>query len=262
MKPDWGAITRVEKLESMLESAASPGLRCYPACPALAATMADAAKSMKKQGDKCFKDSQFQEAIERYTEAIAAGALCQKDTSKCYANRGACWLKMKDYGQVIADCSAAVSIDPKYISALLRRATAYEATSELAKARADLNQLLGAEPDNAKALKLLTKVEEAAISSTAGSFVGSGAAEPEIEMGAPDIKVRPAPAGGFDEGRLLKDGEWEEWDALMEADETSGDQAIDANLEALIDQQMQEARAEILNKGAAALSEGAAAESS
>eukprot|EP01052_Picozoa_sp_SAG31_P008125 SAG31_NODE_402_length_16197_cov_5.262425_13_plen_238_part_00 len=210
------------------------------------------AKTSKKQGDACFKGDQFQDAIKNYTEAITVGkgVLASKDMAKCYANRGACWLKMREYTEVIEDCSAAISIDASYMSALLRRATALEATGEVSKARIDVDSILRQEPENSRGLKLLAKLEAQRSESKVDSTVVLGAAEPSVDLSAPEV-VLPSTRKkeGFDESRLLSEGEWEAWEKLMKDDETEGEGSAEAAIEALIEQQLQETRAEILAGG-------------
>ena len=215
--------------------------------------------SLKKQGDACYKKEQFQEAISLYTEAIGSSDLKKSDLAKIYGNRGACWLKMKEYSEVVDDCSAAIAIDPHYTSALLRRAMAYEAAGDLVMADADLLALLAADPENSKAKKLSKKIAVANGNDSDGInglIHGLGGIMNKLDVEnskAAAAAPEPAAKGGgntvttgrpFDESRLLKDGEWEEWDKLMETD-ANGTQG-EADVEALIEQQLSEARAELL----------------
>lgn len=97
------------------------------------------AKSFKNQGNKFFKEGKFDKAIECYTEAIV---VCPKENSSelatFFQNRAAAFENLKNYREVIADCSRAIELNGNYVKALHRRAKAYELLEELKKCLHDI----------------------------------------------------------------------------------------------------------------------------
>ncbi|XP_067131668.1 mitochondrial import receptor subunit TOM70 isoform X2 [Centruroides vittatus] len=89
------------------------------------------AKSYKNKGNRFFKDGKYEKAIECYTEAIG---ICPpskiNDMATFYQNRAAASENLRNYDEVIEDCSRAIELNKTYIKALLRRAKAYEATNK------------------------------------------------------------------------------------------------------------------------------------
>ncbi|KAG7467203.1 hypothetical protein MATL_G00150810 [Megalops atlanticus] len=87
----------------------------------------DRAQAAKNKGNKYFKASKFDLAIQCYTEAIS---LCPKDQkgdlSTFYQNRAAAYEQQMKWAEVVQDCSQAVELNPRYIKALFRRAKANE----------------------------------------------------------------------------------------------------------------------------------------
>lgn len=62
---------------------------------------------------------------ERYTEACAAyGEGLRRDSSNSvlYCNRAACWYKLGQWEKSLDDCNRALTFQPNYTKALLRRA--------------------------------------------------------------------------------------------------------------------------------------------
>jgi len=96
----------------------------------------------KNEGNKYFQQKKYTEALVCYTQAIE---LCPKsdrnELPKFYQNRAAAFENLKDYEKVIEDCEAALSIDPNYTKALLRRAKAAELCDKLLVAFEDLTAL-------------------------------------------------------------------------------------------------------------------------
>ncbi|KAH9368857.1 hypothetical protein HPB48_004356 [Haemaphysalis longicornis] len=97
------------------------------------------AKAFKNQGNKYFKEGKFDKAIECYSEAIA---ICPKESTNelatFYQNRAAAFENLKNYTEVIADCTKAIELNNTYIKALHRRAKAYEVVEEHKKCLEDI----------------------------------------------------------------------------------------------------------------------------
>lgn len=96
------------------------GKSTQPPCEAY-----DKALLLKNEGNAKFRDGDQKGAIELYTQAIAE---CPKkfgqEISTFYQNRAASYQKTNDWQNVLADCSKAIELNPKYVKALVRRAKA------------------------------------------------------------------------------------------------------------------------------------------
>lgn len=98
----------------------------------------------KDKGNNFFKAGKWDQAIEKYTRGM------QLDPMNCMlpANRAMALLKKQQYAAAETDCTLALSLDPTYIKALQRRATARDALNKLELALADFDQVLKLEPTN------------------------------------------------------------------------------------------------------------------
>jgi tetratricopeptide (TPR) repeat protein len=70
------------------------------------------------RGNDLFKSERFTEACSAYGE----GLRLDPSNSVLYCNRAACWFKRGLWERSIDDCNQALSIQPNYTKALLRRA--------------------------------------------------------------------------------------------------------------------------------------------
>ncbi|KAM3396019.1 TPR repeat-containing thioredoxin TTL1 [Capsicum galapagoense] len=81
---------------------------------------------------------------ERYTEACAAyGEGLRRDSSNSvlYCNRAACWYKLGQWEKSVADCNQALTFQPNYTKALLRRAASSAKLERWAEAVRDYEVL-------------------------------------------------------------------------------------------------------------------------
>ncbi len=103
----------------------------------------DPVERVKEAGDTCFKSSQFETAIEKYTQAINK---CTDPGSeialKCYANRAACYKQLSNFDGTIGDCSHVLEYKDDDVKALVRRAQAFEACERYKFALQDVRQVL------------------------------------------------------------------------------------------------------------------------
>ena len=103
----------------------------------------DPVERVKEAGDTCFKASQFETAIEKYTQAINK---CTDPGSeialKCYANRAACYKQLSNFDGTIGDCSHVLEYKEDDVKALVRRAQAFEACERYKFALQDVRQVL------------------------------------------------------------------------------------------------------------------------
>ncbi len=103
----------------------------------------DPVERIKEAGDTCFKSSQFEAAIEKYTQAInkctdPGSEICLK----CYANRAACYKQLSNFDGTIGDCSHVLEYKDDDVKALVRRAQAFEACERYKFALQDVRQVL------------------------------------------------------------------------------------------------------------------------
>ncbi|CAF4391681.1 unnamed protein product, partial [Adineta steineri] len=69
---------------------------------------------LREQGNQAFKQGKFQEAIDRYTEALNAlvdlqlSETIKNDLTKCYSNRSQCYINLNQYEEAIEDATRAL----------------------------------------------------------------------------------------------------------------------------------------------------------
>ncbi|RCI08205.1 hypothetical protein L249_6346 [Ophiocordyceps polyrhachis-furcata BCC 54312] len=90
------------------------------------------AAKLKQAGNKAYGDKAYNRAIDLYSRAI----LCKPDPV-FYSNRAACYSAMSEWDKVVEDTTAAINMDPYYVKAINRRATAYEHQKKYADALLD-----------------------------------------------------------------------------------------------------------------------------
>ncbi|XP_077455746.1 sperm-associated antigen 1-like [Stigmatopora argus] len=101
---------------------------------------------LKNGGNLLFKNGQFGDALEKYSQAIQgysdAGIDSPDDLSILYSNRAACYLKDGNSQDCIQDCTQALELQPFSLKPLLRRAMAYESLERYSKAYVDYKTVL------------------------------------------------------------------------------------------------------------------------
>lgn len=86
----------------------------------------------KEEGNGCFKNGKYDQAIECYNQAIEICPRTQStDLSQFYQNRAAAYEQLKKWEAVEADCTKALELNAKYTKALHRRARAYDNLKQL-----------------------------------------------------------------------------------------------------------------------------------
>lgn len=78
------------------------------------------AQNFKEQGNDYFKGKRFREALGFYTQGVDAKPTDVALREALLCNRAACNLELKNYGSVLRDCSAAITINPKSAKAYYR----------------------------------------------------------------------------------------------------------------------------------------------
>lgn len=117
------------------------------------------AEELKAEGNDLFKQGEYQKSADMYTAALR---ICPVDfnaeRSILYANRAAAKTKLNFKPSAIDDCTKAIEHNPKYLKALLRRATLYEEADKLDESLEDFKQILELDPDNAEARAAQTRL--------------------------------------------------------------------------------------------------------
>jgi len=75
------------------------------------------AEKLKNEGNALFKELKFGDAISKYTEALKRNP---KD-HKIYSNRATCFCKLMRWDAAMADCDAAIKLEPTFIKAYIRK---------------------------------------------------------------------------------------------------------------------------------------------
>ncbi|XP_030013935.1 sperm-associated antigen 1A-like [Sphaeramia orbicularis] len=101
---------------------------------------------LKNEGNLFFKNGQFADALEKYSQAIQgyseSGIDSPEDLCILYSNRAACYLKDGNSQDCIQDCTKALELQPYSLKPLLRRAMAYESLERYRKAYVDYKTVL------------------------------------------------------------------------------------------------------------------------
>ncbi|GFO30652.1 tetratricopeptide repeat protein 1-like [Plakobranchus ocellatus] len=122
-------------------------------------------QQMKDDGNIKFRNSEYDEAILSYTEALALCPLdFHKERSIMFSNRAACKMKQEYYEDAIEDSSSALELHPHYLKAMLRRAELYEKTEKLDEALKDYQSVVELDPSQhaarAACLKLAEQIKD------------------------------------------------------------------------------------------------------
>ncbi|XP_044461947.1 protein CLMP1-like [Mangifera indica] len=114
------------------------------------------AHDLKEEGNKRFQNKDYVGALEQYDNALRLTPKNHPDRAVFHSNRAACLMQMKpvDYETVIAECTMALQVQPRFVRALLRRARALEAIGRYEMAMQDVQVLLGADPNHQDALEI------------------------------------------------------------------------------------------------------------
>lgn len=98
-------------------------------------TLCKKLQAIKSEGNAAFKSSNFNKAIEIYTDALNIDATNKITNAKLYFNRALARSKLKESDPdlaekrdllIIKDCNQAIKLDSSYIKAYRRRAYAYQ----------------------------------------------------------------------------------------------------------------------------------------
>ncbi|XP_075888224.1 tetratricopeptide repeat protein 1 [Nelusetta ayraudi] len=108
--------------------------------------------TLKEKGNSQFKSGDWREAEQSYKEALQMCPVCfNKERAILFSNRAAARLHLDQTEQAISDCTRAITLNPDYLRALLRRAELYEKTDKLEEALEDYKKILERDPGHINA---------------------------------------------------------------------------------------------------------------
>eukprot|EP00889_Picochlorum_renovo_P007268 jgi/Picre1/34298/NNA_001771.t1 len=112
------------------------------------------AEVYREEGNRLFKEQNYIEALELYTKALEVAPVEPKRNLLA-----ACQIALRDYESAANDCSDAIDLDPTYLKAYMRRATAFEHMEEYDRGLQDAKHILDSiDPSNAFARAYVTRV--------------------------------------------------------------------------------------------------------
>ena len=119
-----------------------------------------AALEHKTKGNTHFKASEWDAAIDCYTDAIEMMPAGASECAAFYANRAACFHKKGSHQCVVEDCTAALKIQPDYTKALVRRCMAREALGEMHEALEDAKRAKELDPTSREMQQAIPRLEK------------------------------------------------------------------------------------------------------
>ena len=73
--------------------------------------MSTESNELREKGNQAFKQGQFQEAIDRYTDALnilsnlQLSETIKQDLTKCFSNRSQCYINLDQYDDAVEDAT-------------------------------------------------------------------------------------------------------------------------------------------------------------
>ena len=99
-----------------------------------------------------FNKSDFDSAIEDYSQAIALGSQSREASADAFVGRAAAWHRKGDEQRAIADIDQAVTLNPKDATAFFLRGVAYQAAGDNGRAVKDYDEAIRLAPNFALSL--------------------------------------------------------------------------------------------------------------
>lgn len=124
------------------------------------------AEEFKQKGNDAFRQKNFAEAIQHFTDAIKAS---ETPNHVLYSNRSACYSSLHDYEDALKDAQECVKINPTWAKGYNRVGAAEFGLSHYDEAINAYNKALEIEPNNAMANEGLSSAKAALANSDPGA---------------------------------------------------------------------------------------------
>jgi len=98
----------------------------------------------RDEGNELFKNQDFPNAVQRYTEAIKRNP----NDHKAYSNRSACYTKLAAFNEALKDAEKCIEIDPTFVKGYSRKGHVEFFTKQYDKALETYNAGLKVDPNN------------------------------------------------------------------------------------------------------------------
>ncbi|KAL6076213.1 FK506-binding protein 5 [Balamuthia mandrillaris] len=116
------------------------------------------AEKKKEEGNQLFLSQDYERAVLRYSEALELAPEGHPCRAAFLCNRSACFLKLEKHEKVVADATAALELEPRYMKAFLRRARAKESLDSPSEALEDYKKVLEIQPEEPAAKEALERL--------------------------------------------------------------------------------------------------------
>ena len=122
-------------------------------------------EEIKNEGNSFFKQNKFEQAVEKYDEAVKMLPLNHARRSVFLCNKSMCSVKLETPGQALIDAEEAIKYDPKNIKAYYRKAIAFYALNKLKDALLALQYItntlkIKTNKDVNEKIKILQKIKK------------------------------------------------------------------------------------------------------
>ena len=106
-------------------------------------------KKLNKQGNELFRNGEYNEAIEMFSNAI------KKEGPKWHIcrNRAKAYFEVKNYAWVLVDCDTCLNFKPDCVEALLLKAKAHIALEQASNAKSAYEKALKIDPNCSEAIE-------------------------------------------------------------------------------------------------------------
>ncbi|KAG6813462.1 hypothetical protein H0H92_010796 [Tricholoma furcatifolium] len=121
----------------------------------------EVAQNFKEQGNEYFKGKRYREALGFYTQGVDAKPTDNALKEALLCNRAACNLELQNYGSVLRDCSAALTLNAQSSKAFYRSASALLALDRVEEALDCCDRCLAFDPVNKGVLQLRERATKA-----------------------------------------------------------------------------------------------------
>merc|ERR1712166_489066 len=166
------------------------------------------AANLKEAGNKLFKEKEFEQAAEVYTQAILLGeATAFADLHILYSNRSLCQLNQDHIAEALADADRCIELQSNWATGYSRRGDALRKTGDHHAAREAYLAGLKLNPTNAN-LQDAVRAEDAALGLVGGSNDEQTDGEEEVDLYALLGVTREADAEAINKGYRKEARKW------------------------------------------------------